>query len=227
MEEKSSNLSQTDTALPSSENKREKQKNPFKIATIICAIIAIAGIGFGVYKMTEPSKTKCNVSPQDESDNNPDSSSATTAKTDLVTTEPSKREDGYLYFDEFGLKVKLPEDFIVSGYRFSANDKYDGAIKGKYNIYGGTIDISISPEDYADYPLITIARFNKSVYECNASCGEEIYSDDIYMYRVFVRNASIGERDGSVNEELNNVIGSKLFDWYESVFSKAENYSAI
>ncbi|MBR3320242.1 hypothetical protein IKG20_02975 [Candidatus Saccharibacteria bacterium] len=49
MEEKSSNMSQIDTALPSSENKREKQKNPFKIATIICAILALAGIGFGIY----------------------------------------------------------------------------------------------------------------------------------------------------------------------------------
>ncbi|MBR3320238.1 hypothetical protein IKG20_02955 [Candidatus Saccharibacteria bacterium] len=57
MEEKSSNLSQTDTALPSSDNKVEKQKNPFKIATVICAILALAGIGFGVYELLQKPQT--------------------------------------------------------------------------------------------------------------------------------------------------------------------------
>ena len=218
----------------------DKKSSGMKYGMIVCAILAVAGIGFGVYEMLQANKAKQQISELKIEVKNTDGTTAI-VETDKIeikednktiviadSTTVSKRESGYLYLDEYGIKVKLPEDFVLTGYRF-VSDVQDWGDAGvsKYNIYGGSRDAYITPEAHADYPLITIMKIVKDKYVCNASCGEEIYSDDAYMYRVFVRNAAIAERDGSINEELNGVVSSKLYNWYNSAFSQSENYSSI
>lgn len=58
MEDNNDNLSQTSPALQSSEEQGSKPKDSSKIITIICAILALAGIGFGVYEMLQASSAK-------------------------------------------------------------------------------------------------------------------------------------------------------------------------
>ena len=58
MEDNNDNLSQTSPALQSSEEQGSKPKDSSKIITIICAILALAGIGFGVYGMTRKPEDK-------------------------------------------------------------------------------------------------------------------------------------------------------------------------
>ena len=55
MEENNDNLSQNDSALPSSEKQGPKPKDTLKIATIVCAILAVAGISFGIYEAVQNS----------------------------------------------------------------------------------------------------------------------------------------------------------------------------
>lgn len=74
MEENSSNFSQTDPALQSTENQgsepmitskiqpseepeKPKAKNPFVATTILFALLALAGLGFGFYEMTQVKPT--------------------------------------------------------------------------------------------------------------------------------------------------------------------------
>lgn len=58
MEENNENLSQNPPALQSSEKQGSKQGNGSKFTIIILAILAIAGLGFGIYEMTEANKAK-------------------------------------------------------------------------------------------------------------------------------------------------------------------------
>ncbi|MBR3320239.1 hypothetical protein IKG20_02960 [Candidatus Saccharibacteria bacterium] len=141
MEEKSSNMSQIDTALPSSENKREKQKNPFKIATIICAILALAGIGFGVFELLQKPKSSAqdNNTAELESElsnlkqkytvlqnyvkdleaSGTEIPEDAKSATDTQSADSGINTNDYLYIGSWGQKIKRPNELIYMEYKLT------------------------------------------------------------------------------------------------------------
>ena len=86
MEKNHEILSQNPPALHSPEKQGSSQKNPFKLATIICAVLALAGIGFGIYEYLQNGDKAVKIS-------------ELSAKLDLIKTETNtelvdKEEDG-------------------------------------------------------------------------------------------------------------------------------------
>ncbi len=103
------------------------------ITTIVCAVLAVAGVGFGVYGMVKANEKKPEPQPQEEVSD--DTKCKVPEKTETTETEEVKPtetqpvnntvtytntapyiKDNYFYVPVWGLKFKIPEDLIYVGY---------------------------------------------------------------------------------------------------------------
>lgn len=117
--------------LPPSAPSADKGDKTFKIATIIVSVIALAGIGFGVYGMLQSTqkdtditslKTQVqnlNTALAAANDNTPDNTTP-----DDTTTEDTQ---DYIYVGEWGIKIKIPENLKNVSYEVSNYDNDDSA----------------------------------------------------------------------------------------------------
>ena len=217
-----------DTGAPMApvvENKR-KSGNGLKIATAIACVVAVCGIGFGVYGMIQSSRKdnqisdlKAQVSEQFVSDK------GTVGVEDNPTNQ---REQGFLYLDEFGIKIKVPDDTLVTSYAYSSG--YYGDL-GTYKIWAipkdqNGLDYSLNTtQDWA----VRISRYLRADYNCQASCGKEIFTNDEYIFTINPRNSTISNYDGTIDEKLNTTVGNFVYNQYsnDSGFFDKENYSRI
>ena len=118
-------------ATPVVDSGKQKDGKGWKIATAIASIVAICGIGFGVYGMIQSSQ-KDNLSdlkvqmkeagdtattietPEIETTTN---DGATVAITDVAKISGGPYiENGYFYVPEWGLKFNIPSDLANYGY---------------------------------------------------------------------------------------------------------------
>ncbi len=118
MSPENAEIAQTAPALQSSPEQGSKPKNGSKIVSITCAILAVAGIAFGVFEYIDSGNKSLKIS-------------ELSAKLDLVKMETKpelveKVEDGvertyvepvetvvakdYIYLGEWGVKIKKPEN---------------------------------------------------------------------------------------------------------------------
>ena len=140
----------TNPTFPPSTPSADKGDKPFKIATIIASVIALAGIGFGAYGMIKNSQKDTDISnlktqvqnlnnaPAAANDNTLDN----TTPDDTATTENTQ---DYIYISDWGIKIKKPENYVnlINSYKF-------------YNGYPQAVDdFTITPfgADAADISL--------------------------------------------------------------------------
>lgn len=212
---------------------KQKSGNGLKIATVIACIAAICGIGFGVYGMVQSSQKDNQISDLKVqiSEQAMDGGQAEDG-----TTKTDQKMEGYLYLDEFGIKIKIPDDTKVTSYAYSS---------GYYNLAHtdikdfGTYEIWFAPKDLdisIDYSLSTtqdyairISRYLKNNYNCQASCGEEIFANDEYVFMIFPQISTISRYDGVIDEELNSIIGGFIYSQKSNGtgFFNKDNYSEI
>lgn len=83
MEDNNENLSQISPALQTSEKQGAEQKNASKITIIILAILALAGIGFGVYELFQTNSLKQQIA-NFKVEIKKDDGSTTTIETDKI-----------------------------------------------------------------------------------------------------------------------------------------------
>lgn len=209
-----------DTTTPASttNNGKSSDGKGWKIAAAFSFVVAICGIGFGIYGMVQSSQKDNQISDlKAQVSNNgktsePESSSA------------GQREQGYLYLDEFGLKIKVPDDTLITSYAY-VNDL-------------GTYEIWAIPKDKKGlkYSLDTtrnqavrISRYSKSNYDCKSSCGTQIFANDEYLFMIRPQNSTITNYDGTVDEELNTAVGGLVHDQYSNNtgFFGKDNYSEL
>ena len=214
-------------------NDEQKSGNGLKIATMIGCIVAVCGIGFGIYGMVQSlqkdnqiSNLKMQISEQKEEDEQKEDG----------TIVSNQRMEGYLSLDEFGIKINIPDDTIVTSYAYSSG-YYGLAYTNIKDL--GTYEIWFAPNNLnesADYSLfstrdyaIRISRYLKDGYDCQVSCGEEIFTDDEYTFTIFPQVSTIGKYDGTIDEELNNIIGDFVYDQRTNGlgFFNKNNYSKI
>lgn len=167
----------------------KKEGKGMMIGMICCSILAIAGIGFGIYEMTQANQSKQQISDLKVEIKNSDGSTTTLetdkievkedTKTVIVPEVPaalstySSIQDNYLYLFDWGVKVKLSsETGNVTGILWDN-------IRGSYGIYGGD---DVEPYNPSVSPL-SLKRSKKTDVAPQAlQYDKVVYEDDEYYY---------------------------------------------
>ena len=136
-----------------------KTNKGWKLATIITSVVALCGIGFGVYEMIQKDKTTSDLKVQIENKDG----SVTELDTDKIktTTEVSGGpyiENNYFYVPKWGVKFKLSDNLTNYGYAVDQNSQGDSY--GNY-VVGLT---AISKSDYVEHPQV--AYYN-DIFSCS------------------------------------------------------------
>ncbi len=158
-------IAQNSPALDSTEKQRSKSKNSSKIAMIILAVLATAGLGFGVYEYLQNGDKSAKIA-------------ELTAKLDLIKTETGtelveKVEDGvertyvepttttetvatkdYIYIGEWGIKIKIPETLKNINYTYNRHindtDNYGGSFYVSARLKDDPVDVTDGSADFGD-----------------------------------------------------------------------------
>lgn len=128
----------TDTGAPmaSAADKKQKSGNGLKIATTIACIVAVCGIGFGIYGMMQSSQKDSQISDLrvqiKEEDGTittietPEIETTANNETTVIITDDaiSERVDPakYLYVGAWGVKIAIPDSLKTVNYTYSAQD---------------------------------------------------------------------------------------------------------
>ena len=168
----------------------KKEGKGMMIGMICCALLAVGGLAFGIYEMTQANQAKQQISNLKIEIKN-DDGSTTTLETDKIEVKEETQtititdsaavaksgpyiEEGYFLVPEWGLKFKIPEGLVEYG--FSVN--YNSA-RGDYKANGPTIGFSAMLSQYrASQPqaayyddietcAITTVKREAGVYEEN------------------------------------------------------------
>ena len=121
--------------VPVVENK-QKSGNGLKIATAIACVVAVCGIGFGVYGMMQSSQKESQISDLrvqiKEEDGTittietPEIETTTNDGTTVIITDDviSEKVDPakYLYVGAWGVKIAIPDSLKTVNYTYSAQD---------------------------------------------------------------------------------------------------------
>ena len=110
---------------------KEKGGNGLKIALVIAIILAIGGIGFGVFEMMqanqkndEIAELKKNNNKTEEKEENPVDKPSTADK--VSTTSGPYISGNYFYVPEWGWKFKIPEDLTGIGFSVDYDEAHTG-----------------------------------------------------------------------------------------------------
>ena len=144
-----------DTGAPVAPVMDNKQKdgNGLKIATIVACVVAICGIGFGVYGMMQSSdkdRQIANLQAQNKEN------SEVAVETETVDNESNISdinkvdsgpyiEDGYFYVPKWGVKYKLSDDLTNYGYAVDQQNVGDSYSEDRY-IIGLTAEKNPAPQ---------------------------------------------------------------------------------
>ena len=131
----------TDTGTPVVKNK-QKNGTGLKIATTIACVVAVCGIGFGVYGMMQSFNKDSQISDLKvqikEADGTittietPEIETTTNDGTTVTITDTAKVsggpyiENGYFYVPEWGLKFNIPSDLANYGYAVDYDTAHTG-----------------------------------------------------------------------------------------------------
>ena len=121
---------------PTIDNNKQKSGTGLKITTAIACIVAICGIGFGIYGMIQSSQKDNQISdlkvqvneankaiPTIETPENEATTSNGT--TDIIadnTTGEKVDSTKYLYIGPWGIKIAIPDSLKTVNYTYSAQD---------------------------------------------------------------------------------------------------------
>lgn len=206
-----------------------KQKNGggLKAFAAIASIVALAGIGFGVYGMIQAN----NASNKDlkievkNSDGTTSTIDAEVKDGNVVVTEPVKTDenaDRYIYVSNWGLKIKLDDNMEFATYLYSYNT--DQAFS--YMYVSGAPKVGQVVPEYADFDVCTrglgaVSRIPIDRYDADekeAPYREPFMTRDGYAYFYSHPQAICSDdKDGEV----------KMASYIENMLSNPDNYSAI
>ena len=217
-----------------------KQKNGggLKAFAAIASIVALAGIGFGVYGMIQANNAseknkdlKIQVTNADGTVSTIEADKIEVKDGDnvAVVTEPVKTEnaDRYIYVSNWGLKIKLDDnmEFATYIYNYDRSDLYSviyvsGAPKNNQIVPSYT-DLNNCKLGLGAVSSVGVDRYevDKANYkEGDAYIREPFMTRDGYAYFYSHPQAICSDdKDGEV----------KMASYIENMLSNPENYSAI
>lgn len=164
----------TTAAMPAMDNGSQKSENGLKIATAIASVVAVCGIGFGVYGMVQGSQKDSQISDlkvQIKEDDGtittietPEIETTTNDGTTVTITDAVKVsggpyiENGYFYVPKWGAKFKLSDN--LTNYSYAVDQSNQGDSFGDY-VVGLT---AISKSDYIEQPM---APYYNDIFSCS------------------------------------------------------------
>ena len=173
------------------------------IAALVCAIVlAVGGIGFGVWAMVDGNSK---VAKKDEqiAELNEEVEKREQTGSEIIDVEVDENyvpdssnavnTAGYLYAGEWGLKIKIPENLVVTGYRYEMGAGYTSiAVLG--NSKSGQYFPDFANMEKNGALLGAVVRTSKDRFSgpeydgvpddvrvCGVDAGL-VFSDDIYNY---------------------------------------------
>ena len=123
------------TTMPIMDSGKQKDKKGLMIITIITSILAVCGIGFGVYSLMQSMQKDRQISDlkaQLKEDNDATAAIEVTERGHESITDAAKVsggpyiENGYFYVPEWGLKFSVPSDLANYGYSVSYDTAHTG-----------------------------------------------------------------------------------------------------
>ena len=173
------------------------------IVALVCAIVlAVGGVGFGVWAMMDGNQK---VAKKDEqiAELNEEVEKKGQAGSEVIDVEVNENyvpdssnavnTAGYLYVGEWGLKIKIPENLTVTGYRYKMGAGYTSiAVLG--NSKGGQYFPDFANLEKNESSLGVVERITKDHFSgpeydgvpddvrvCGVDAGL-VFSDDTYNY---------------------------------------------
>ena len=200
----------TSVATPVANNNKKNKEKTWKIIAIVTSVLAICGIGFGIYGMTQSSQKERRISDletQIDGLNNKSSS----LETDSDNTSASGgMEDGsadvadgnskdFIIVGEFGFKIKKPENWrdLVSRYTY-------------YNDYPHAVDTFEIMENES------VATSHAMISLGNGNCKDDEWTDCVEI--------QIGEEstlDVRVPKSNSDLVSESFRNW----ITNSDNYS--
>jgi hypothetical protein len=199
-----------------------------KIVATIASVVALAGIGFGVYGMIQANSTKDLKIEVKNADGTTSTIEADKIEVKdgntAVISEPTEKEDSsrYVYLGEWGLKIKLDDNMEFATYLYSYNT--DQAFS-YVHVSGAPKNGQVVPK-YADFDVCSlglgaVSRVPVERYEAekdNDYAREPFMTRDGYAYFYSHPQALCSDdRDGEL----------KMAEYIEKMLSNPDNYSAI
>lgn len=212
-------------------NAGEKKSKGMVLGMIILVILAVGGIGFGVWAMMDGNSQKEQLNSQistlkQQNSELMDQMSATTGSTEEntvinINTDANVDASSYIYISEWGKKIKISDSLEVVTYSYDYGDG-DTVLK----VSGATKDGQSIP-DFARVSkcaLGAVERYSKTNVEAGVVpdwYGEPFMTDDSYNYYYNSPQALCTNVQGNAQWETSTV------DAIKSMLSTPTNYSAI
>lgn len=199
----------------------KKKSNGMLIGLILCIVLAIGGIGFGVWMMMDGNTQKDSLNKQisDLRKQNNDLlkqiENGGTIDVDIVDSDVDTAD--YIYVGEWGVKIKIPDALSTVSYRFSYESGYTSVA-----VWG--VDCSDGCQYFPDFANVnkntsgmgSIARYPKGQEFSGGSAPTLVFSDEAYDYYVYHIQAAytVDNPSDEANWEMDsvNIIDEMLSD---------------
>ena len=228
---------------------KKKGVNGMLVGLILCLVLAIGGVGFGVWAMMDGNTRVDELNNRidilqaknseymenlaelcdDGNENDGDGEeSFDDEKNDDDGGESvisdSTNGDGYIYIEEWGLKIKIPENLKIISYKYGFDGEHT-----EFVIWG--VDCSatwgcqyfpdFANSDKNEYGIGNIVRYYKNEELSEQSAPTLLFSDDKYNYYGYHPQAIWSSSEWEIGWESDS---TKLI-WY--ILKNPDNYSAI
>ena len=208
----------------------KKKPNGMLIGMILCAILAIGGIGFGVWAMMDGEKTnqQLNSEISDLKQQISELEENSKESTEYINDDEEEGEnsdevviDGYLVIKEWGYKVKIPDGLQNVDYRFENDNVYVVGIVSEEPVEEENLPM------FADFSrngegLVVVKRL---INDDDGFCREDLFYDENYSYCLGMVDA---EKDSLKYAESETT--TRFFDSLETVrkmMRNKENYMKL
>lgn len=205
------------------------KSNGMLLGMILLGILAVGGIGFGVWTMMDGNSQKeqlnSQISALKQQNEELQKEAIEDISDDDITDSSSSagvaNASDYIYIGKWGLKVKVPENLEIATFMYDYGSGYD-ALK----VSGATKDGQAAP-DFASVSkcvLGVVERYSKANVEAGVVpswYGDPFRSDDSYNYYYVSPQALCTEVESNAKWETNTV------DVIKSMLTNSSAYSKI
>ena len=216
----------TETPMSPAVAPEKKKNNGMLLGLILCIVLAIGGIGFGVWMMMDSNTQKDSLNKQ-ISDLRKQNNDLLEQVGDNNTTINIDTDDGdvdtadYIYVGEWGVKIKIPENLKKVSYVINAwgnSDDKSLCVSGVTGDDGRLPDFANLYENFPGLGCIALESKDSTDQPLNAT---RVFSDDLYNYVYSGPQAVYSTSDEEVDWEVESV------QLVKEMLSNQENYSAI
>ena len=140
----------------------KKESKGMMMGMMMCAVLAIAGIGFGVYEMLQANSAKQQIADL-KVEIKKDDGTTTTLETDKIEVKEEDKTivisdsavtantEDYIYIGEWGLKFKIPEGLHQVSYRIHNDSEIEGPWYSKTGVSSLIVEGYKNAQDSVTY----------------------------------------------------------------------------